>query len=657
MTEESKIGIFLCHCGTNIAGMVEMEELFDFSSGLKCVKIVKDDKHLCSERGQDLIKDTIKEEGLDRIVVCSCSYTLHEKTFRKTTEEAGLNPYMFQMGNIREGASWISFDVESALRKAKQLVAAAVARVQEHTSLEEKKVEVCPEVLVIGGGIAGMEASRLLANAGLRVYLVEREPSIGGRMAQFDRTFPTLDCAACILTPKMADVGSHPNITIFSWSEVTDIDGSPGNFTVTILRKARGIDSSLCNGCDACFEVCPIKLPNEFDMGLGMRGAIYKPFPQAVPNIAIRDLEHCDDCGQCALVCERDAIDYNSQDHELTIEVGSVIVATGFDQYDIRDLKNYRYGMSENIFTALEFERILNASGPTNGEITLRQNGTFTAKEPSTVGIVHCVGSRDINHNEYCSRVCCMYSLKFAYMIKERLPNADVINFYIDIRAFGKAYEEFYVRVLEKDVIFIRGKLADVEIKQAGTDEEQIILQVEDSLLGKTIRIPVDMLILSPAIVPKQDAREVANLLGVGFSPEGFFQERHPKMAPVNAVADAVFLAGVCLGPKDIPDSIAQAAAAAAEVLALIRNGLTIEPIISSIDETVCSGCMICIELCPYSAINCDPKKKVAVISEEKCKGCGICVSVCPSGAINQDYYSDEAILAEIRGALRVGGG
>ncbi len=431
--------------------------------------------------------------------------------------------------------------------------------------------------------------------------------------------------------------------------------------------------SATCRACGACVYICPagvrgpkleevseskpIPIPSEFDEGLISRTAIYTPFPQAVPKIPVIDRESCmhfitGGCKVCEEVCEAKAIKYTQEDENIELNVGAIILATGIDNYDVRKVENYAYGMSENIYSAIEFERILNASGPTGGNINLRSQGAFTDKQPKTVGIVHCVGSRDKNHNEYCSRVCCMYSLKFAHLVKERLPDSNVINFYIDMRTFGKGYEEFYMRLLEEDVIFIRGKVVDVDVDKAGTSDEQITIKVNDSLLGKTLKILLDMLVLSPALVAKPDSREVGNLFGVGCTTAGFFQERHPKMAPVNAMVDGVFLAGACQGPKDIPDSVAQGGAAAGGALALIHSGFVVEPITSTVDDTKCSACKTCISLCPYTAINFDEEKNASVITEEKCHGCGICVSVCPSSAISQKYYSDEAILAEIRGAL-----
>ncbi|MHA2272051.1 MAG: 4Fe-4S binding protein [Candidatus Hodarchaeales archaeon] len=657
MTAERKIGVFICHCGTNIAEKVNIQALTEFAKGLPGVKVAKEYLYMCSETGQSLIQDTIKEEGIDRVVVTACSPTLHEKTFRKASEAAGVNPYLFQMGNIREAASWISHSDEDALLKAKRVLAAAVARVQEQQPLHEEKLNVRSEVLVVGGGIAGMEAALRLADAGSKVYLVEKEPSIGGRMAQFDKTFPTLDCSACILTPKMAEVGSHPNINILSYSEVRQIEGNPGDFTVTVHRHARYVREDRCNGCGLCTTKCPRKrIPSEFDEGIGNRTAIYRPFPQAIPNYPVIDRDNClffkyGRCTYCTDNCPVDAIDFEDQPSEVAIQVGTVIIATGFDLYDSSKIKNYHYGEYDNVFTALEFERLLNASGPTGGKILLRNDGSFTEEVPKSVGIIHCVGSRDENHKEYCSRVCCMYALKFAHLVKER-TNAEVYNFYIDMRAFGKGYEEFYDRLLKEGVIFVRGKVAEIEENPEGDD---LLIKAEDSLLGKFATFPVDMVVLCPAMIPAASTDPIASVCTVGRSSDGFLQELHPKMAPVEAISDGFFLVGACQGPKDIPDSVAQGAAAAAAVLSLIGTGLVIEPTTSSVDSDVCSGCKTCIGLCPYSAISHDPENKVAVVDSAKCKGCGICVSVCPSGAIHQDYYSDEALRAEIIGALRVG--
>ncbi len=654
---EVRIGVYVCHCGTNIAGTVDVKAVAEYAARLPGVVVARDYKYMCSDPGQELIRKDIQELGLNRIVVASCSPLLHEHTFRSATAAGGLNPFFAHMVNIREHDSWVHTDQAAATEKAKELVRAAVERVAYHRPLERKRVPIRPEVLVVGGGIAGIHAALTLANAGKHVYLVEREPTIGGHMAKFDKTFPTLDCAACILTPKMTAVKAHPNITLWTYSEVTHIEGFVGNYRVTVKRKPRYVNEELCVGCYQCIEACVYKdarFPDEFNLGLGRRKPIYIPFPQAVPLVAVIDPETCimfksGKCKQtCLEACERGAIDFHQEERVEQIEVGAVILATGFQTFDPRRIPYYGYGRYPNVYTSLEVERLLNAAGPTGGEVILR-NG----ERPRSVGIIHCVGSRDENTNRYCSRVCCMYSLKLAHLIKER-TGAEVYNFYIDIRAPGKAFEEFYNRVAEEGVYFIRGKVADVYPETpSGNGHGRLILQAEDTLLGMVRQIPVDMVVLSVGLEPQSDAEEVRRLFNISCSAEGWFLERHPKLAPVNTFTEGIFLAGACQGPKDIPDTVAQAGAAAAEALALIDAGsIELEPNTAYVVEEDCSGCKTCIPLCPYNAIAFNAATGKAVITEALCKGCGVCVAACPSGSIRQNLFEDEEIFAEIEGVL-----
>jgi len=651
--ETGRIGVFICHCGTNIAGKLSIEELKNFAKTLPQVVIASDTTYTCSEVGQASIQDAISENNLTHVVVAACSPSMHEKTFRATIEKGGLNPYMLAIANIREMNTWVTEDSGKSLDKAKKLVAAAVRRVITHEPLVEDQLAVTPRVVVVGAGIAGIEASLQLANADKEVVLVEREPSIGGQMARFDKTFPTLDCASCILTPKMVDVGQHPNITLMTYSEVEDFSGVPGQYNVKIRKRGKSIDEELCTGCGICEEKCPIKkIPSEFYMGLGNRKAVYRPFPQAVPQYPVIDRENCTyylkgKCKICEKECPTGAIAFDQEDTIIEVEAGAVILATGYEPYNPSHIHQYHYGEYDNVFRAIEVETMLNASGPTGGAFLLRKDGKFTDESPKTVGIIHCVGSRDNNYNPYCSRVCCMYSLKYAHLIKERV-DATIFQFYIDIRAFGKGYEEFYERLQKEGVVFIRGKPGQI-LK----DEEKLFVQVEDSLSQKVLHVPVDAVILSSALVARPDARQVANMFGIGCGVDEFFRELHPKLAPVDTQVDGIFLAGACQGPKDIPDAVAQGAAAAAGALRLISRGyIAIEPTIASIDEDLCSNCKMCISVCPYDAIAEDTEKKVAVLTASKCKGCGLCPSICPSGAIHHAFYSDEAILSEIKGII-----
>jgi heterodisulfide reductase subunit A len=652
---QEKVGVYICHCGTNIAGMVDVEEVARWASEQPNVAIAREYKFMCSSLGQALVEEDIKANGLTRVVVAACSPHMHEKTFRNACQRAGLNPYLFEMANIRELDSWATDDKVAATHKAKAMIRGAVERVVFQQPLEPLTVEINPNTLIVGGGIAGITAALELANARHHVYLVERQPSIGGHMAQWDKTFPTLDCAACILTPRMVEVGQHPNITLLAYSEVENVDGYLGNFKVTVRKKARYVNEELCTGCGICEVKCPKKVTDEeFNVGLGQRRAIYKLFPQAVPFYPVIDAETCTyyikgKCKACEIFCPAGAIDFDQQDEILEVDVGSVILATGFDAFDARRIPQYGYGRLKNVFTSVEFERMVNASGPTAGHIALR-DGT----QPKSVAIIHCVGSRDQNYNEYCSRVCCMYSLKFAHLVRERLPEAEVFNFYIDIRAAGKRYEEFYHRVMLEGANFIRGRAAEVtDAARTPEEEGRLVVQAFDTLAGMQRRVPVDMVILAVGMESRSDARQVANLFGLGCDFSGFFIERHPKLDPVLTMSEGVFIAGACQGPMAIPETVAQAAATASRSAGLISQGeVLMEPVRASIDAEHCSGCRICNNLCPYGAITFHEDLKVSEVITAMCQGCGTCVAACPSAAITGAHFTREQLMAQVEGLL-----
>ncbi|HNC91428.1 MAG TPA: CoB--CoM heterodisulfide reductase iron-sulfur subunit A family protein, partial [Anaerolineales bacterium] len=654
MTE--RVGVYVCHCGSNIAGTVDVVDVANWAVeklGRQGVIIAREYKFMCSSLGQELIEKDIKELGLTRVVVAACSPHLHEKTFRTAAKNAGLNPYLVELASIREQVSWVHSDKAVATAKAKAVVSGAVSRVIENRPLEEIKVPINPNTLVVGGGIAGIQSALEIANAGFHVYLVEREPSIGGHMAQFDKTFPTLDCSACILTPRMVEAGTHPNITLLTWSEVTNVAGYVGNFHVTIKKKARFINEELCTGCGICQEKCPKKVIDDvYEAGLGYRKAVYTPFAQAVPNFPVMDKENCTyfikgTCKACEKFCPTGAIDFNQQDEMLHIDVGNIILATGYDLFDARRVSNYGYGRLPNVFTSLEFERLSNAAGPTSGNIVLRDGKTV----PKSVGIIHCVGSRDKNFNNYCSVICCMQGLKFAHLVHER-TGATVYNFYIDMRTAYKAYDEFYQRVLEEGTLFVRGKVA--EVTNAARNEREkgrLIIQCEDTLAGKQRRIPVDMVILSSGLQPRKDAKEVGKMFGISCSMDGWFTEKHPKLDPVATMTEGIYIVGCAQGPKDIPSSVAQGAAASARVLdKILQKEVALEPIKASVDQALCSGCRICNGLCPFNAITFIEDDKVTSINPALCQGCGTCVAACPAGAISGTGFSNEQIIAQIDG-------
>ena len=651
-----RIGVYVCHCGSNIAGVVDVEELSRWAGEtLDDVVVSRDYKFMCSSLGQELIEDDIKKEGLTRVVVAACSPHLHERTFRRACASAGMNPYLCQMASIREQVSWTTQDKAAALSKSKAMVAGAVERVKLHEALEPNQVPVNPNTLVVGGGIAGIQAALELADAGYQVYMVEREPSIGGHMAQFDKTFPTLDCAACILTPKMSDVGNHPNINLLSYSEVEEVTGYVGNFRARVRQKARYVKEADCTGCGICIDKCPKKVVDEvFEAGLGYRKAVYRPFPQAVPKFPVIDRQSCiyferGTCKACEKFCPTNAIDFEQQDTILELEVGNIILATGYDLFDARKIPQYGYGRLANVYTSLEFERLCNAAGPTEGKIVLRDGVT----QPKSVAIIHCVGSRDKRHNPHCSAICCMSALKFGHLVTEK-TGAEVYSFYIDMRPLHKGYEEFYDRLLEEGMHFIRGRVAEVtDADRQPGEEGKLIVQAEDTLLGMQRRIPVDMVILMAGLQPRADAKDVGLQFGISCSMAGWFTERHPKLDPVATMTDGVFIAGTCQGPKDIPDTVSQGAAAAARVQGMIAVGsVEVEPVVATIHEERCSGCRICNNLCPFNAIEFLTDKAVSYVNAALCKGCGTCVAACPAGAISGAHFSNEQIFAEISGLL-----
>ncbi len=667
MEEERRIGVYICHCGSNIAGTVDCAKVSEFAKSLPSVIVARDYTYMCSDPGQNLIKDDIKNFKLNRVVVASCSPRMHEPTFRHTIQAAGLNQYLFEMANIREQCSWIHEDKQKATEKAKALVSGAVARVYYQEPLETKEVPVNPNVLVVGGGVAGIQAALEVAGAGKRVYLVERSSSIGGHMLQFDKTFPTLDCSACILTPRMTQVGQNPNIELLVFSEVLEVSGYVGNFKVKVKKKAKYVDAKKCTGCNRCSMICPQNIPSEYEAGLANRKAIYI-LPQAVPNKAVIDAANCahlkglakgkdNVCRLCQLGnpkkniagCETNAIDFTQKDELVELEVGNIILATGFEQFDPSVIYQYGYKRFPNIYTGLEFERISNASGPTSGKIVLADGS-----QPRSVAILHCIGSRDENYHKYCSRVCCMHSLKYAHLLREKVPDADVYQMYIDMRCPGSGYEEFYERLQREGVNFIRGRAGEItNIAESPEEKGKLIISVEDTLIRRKRRIPVDMVVLSVALEPTADAAEVARIFSISRKADGFFMERHPKLDPVATATDGVYVVGCCQGPKDIPDTVAQASAAAARALALISTGkVEVEATTAFIDENRCSGCKVCIDLCPYKSISFDETKKVSRVNEAICKGCGTCVAACPSSAITGKHFTDQQIMAEIEGVL-----
>jgi heterodisulfide reductase subunit A len=649
----SRIGVFVCHCGLNIAKTVRVNEVVEFAQTLPNVVVAQDYKFMCSTPGQELIQNEIKKMKLDRVIVAACSPLMHERTFRKVIENAGLNQYLLTIVNLREQTSWVTDDADVATEKAKALINGAVYRARLLAPLTSRFIDVNPDVMVVGGGIVGIQAALELAETGKKVYLVEKSPTIGGHMAQFDKTFPTLDCSACILTPKMDAVLQNPRIELMTYCEVSEVKGYVGNFDITVKQKARYVDHNKCNACLACTEKCPGKGVSEFDEGLVKRKAIYIPFPQSVPQKPTIDAKACTfflkgKCKLCQKICEQNAIDFEQKDEYKQVKVGAVVLATGYDLMETSSLVQYGYGKLPGVYHALEIERLFNSAGPTGGKVVMRDG-----KEPKSVAILHCIGSRDKNNYEYCSRVCCMYSLKFAHLLKEK-TGADVYQLYIDMRSPGKAYEEFYARLCEEDVKFLRGKAARVTDKTNDSEEPgKLVVEVEDTLTSTFMRIPVDMVVLSPAMKPRADSKDMARLFNLSTDKYGFFMERHPKLAPLSTMTEGVFIAGTCQGPKDIPDTVSQGTGAAAEALTIVvKDKMELEAATAFVNASVCCGCQNCVKICPYGAPFFKQDKGVSEINEALCKGCGLCAAGCPASAIIARHFANEQIMAEMEGLM-----
>ena len=661
-----KVGVFVCHCGTNIAGTVDVSAVAAALKNEPGVVFSTDYPYMCSEAGQNIIKDAIRDNKLTGAVICSCSPRMHEATFRKTVKAAGLNPYMLEIANIREQCSWIHKDMPTATQKAILLGKAAIAKVNLNTPLVAGESPVTKRALVIGGGIAGIQTALDIADAGFEVDIVEKSPTIGGKMSQLDKTFPTLDCAACILTPKMVDAVQHEKIKIYSYSEVSEVKGFVGNFTVKIKKKARYVKENICTGCGACTEKCPQKkVPNEFNLGMDNRSAIYIPFAQAVPKVATIDADHCTmlktgKCGICAKVCTANAIDYTQKDEYIEEKYGAIIAATGFNPISLENFDEYAYSKSPDVVTSLEYERILNAAGPTSGKLLRPSDKTH----PRTIVFVQCVGSRDTTGcgKQYCSKVCCMYTAKHAMLTREKYPDTDVYVFYIDVRTPGKNYDEFYRRAVEEyNVHYIKGMVGKV----APTADGKLMVQASDLLENEQLHIAADMVVLATAIEPDKSARSLATMLTASMDTNDFFTEAHAKLRPVESPTAGIFLAGTCQGPKDIPETVGQAGAAAAKVIGLLaKNSLTCNACVAHSDEMLCSGCSVCEKVCPYGAITYSGKefrmpdrttqvRRVASVNAAVCQGCGACTVTCPSGAMDLNGFSNKQIMAEVDAICR----
>jgi len=661
-----KIGVFICHCGENIGRTVDCARVAKAAAFFTNVVYSVDNKYMCSDPGQNIIKQAVKDYKLDGVVVGSCSPHMHEKTFRKAVSDAGVNPFLCEIANLREHVSWVHEDKEVATGKAIDLVRFAVEKVKRNSPLTTIKVPVTKRTLVIGGGISGIQAALDVANAGYEVVLVEKEPSIGGHMSQLSETFPTLDCSQCILTPRMVEVYQHPKIKLMTYAEVESVEGFIGNFKVTIKQKARYVDADKCSGCGTCMQKCPIKKKafSEFDEKLAFRSAIYVPFPQAVPNIPVIDTSVCTyfkngKCSMCQKVCDREAIFFDQKDELITEDVGAIIVATGYKLYtidkkpeesEIKGYGEYGYGKYKDVIDGLQFERIASASGPTSGEFKRPSDG----KEPKKIVFIQCVGSRDESKGfSYCSKICCMYTAKHAMLYKHKVHDGEAYVFYMDIRAGGKMYEEFVRRAIEEDgVKYIRGRVSRI-YEQNG----KYIVKGEDTLAGVPVEIDADMVVLATAMVAQPEASKLAQTIGIPYDKYGYFVEVHPKLRPVESSSGGIFLAGACHSPRDIPECVSMASAAAAKAMVLFGSDmLEREPTVAKVNELLCAGCFYCRKVCAYNAIEIKDIrdrsgnliKQVAYVNDGLCQGCGTCNATCPSKSVELIGYTDEQIFAEI---------
>jgi heterodisulfide reductase subunit A len=655
----TRVGVYVCHCGLNIAGTVDVEKVTKYAKSLPDVVVARHYAYMCSEPGQRMIQNDIKSGRLDRVVIATCSPRMHEETFRRTVAEAGLNRYLLEIVNLREHVSWPhSEEPEKATEKAKDLVRMGVARANLLEPLERSRIHAEKSVLVVGGGIAGIQASLDLADAGFPVYLVEKAPSIGGRMAQLDKTFPTLDCSACILTPRMVDVTKHPNIELLTNSEVTEVKGFVGNYEVSITKNPRYVDEQKCVGCELCTQACPVKVPDEFNEGLSQTRAISVYSPFAVPKVATINPKYClrlkydkDVCGKCAEACTARAVCFEQQPETVQLKVGSIVLAVGSQVFDASKMQELGYGRYKNIVSNIQFERLVNASGPTSGQILCSSNG----QPPKTVVFVQCVGCRDKRFHEYCCRVGCMATLKQAILTREKLGKD--VNIYVcfnDLRAFGKGYEEFYRRARDLDVNFVSGLPSDIR----GDPNGSLHFDVYDKGTNKLLEIRPNLVVLANGLVPGSDLGKISGLFHASRSADGFLLEMHPKLRPLESVMSGVFLAGACQGPKDIPDSVAQASGAASKAVDLLASGeIELEPLKAVVDEETCSGCRLCEPVCPFFAIEMKTKtaegneRLTGNVIEAMCQGCGLCVSTCPTGAIKMQHYTDKQVMAQVDAA------
>jgi len=654
MQEEKKarIGVFVCHCGKNIAGVVNVGEVRAYAETLPNVVVAEEHLFVCSEDGQRVIKDAIKKHKLNRVIVASCTPRTHEPVFKTAVEEAGLNPYLFEMVNIREQCSFVhERHPERATEKAKDLIRMGVARAGFLESLESMKERVADKALVIGGGVAGITAALNLARYGFQVYLVEKKPYLGGKITDLGKVFPTDDCATCIPCVEAYEprrrclyslgFGLPSNLMMYTSSEIEELTGYIGNFTAKIMKHPTYIDMKRCISCSLCEDVCPIEVSDNFN--LGKRKAIYLPFPQVYPHSYIIDVKACNHCGKCVDVCPTKAIKLKDEVEEVELQVGTIIVATGYEEYDPSDIKEYGYGEYRNVITQLQLAKLLDHVGPTKGEVIRPSD----RKRPKKLVMIQCVGSRDPERNPYCSKICCMIALKHALAIKERHPQVDVKIIHKDIRLAGRNYEDYYRKAEDAGIGFTRGNVLRIDQDEKS---ESLILNVR-TFKGKEKTLRADLVVLTAGLVPSKGTEELAHILGLSIGPDGFLKELHPKLAPVDTAIGGIYLCGCCQGPKDIPETVVQACAAASRAaIPMAKKEVTIEAMYSVVDEEKCIGCSLCELICPFKAIKVEETEKgrKAKVIAASCKGCGACGAGCPEKAITMRHFTDEQLVAQV---------
>ncbi|MDD3625759.1 MAG: CoB--CoM heterodisulfide reductase iron-sulfur subunit A family protein [bacterium] len=640
-----RIGVFICHCGLNIAGTVDVDALREAVGKIRNVVYVKNYIFLCSQPGQEMVSDAVKEHKLDGFIVANCSPTLHEKTFRTIAIKLGMNPYLVEVANIREQSSWPhSKQPDYATKKALKIIKGTIKKLERNIELYTQRVGLTKRALVIGGGIAGIQAALDIADGGYEVLLLDRKQSIGGHMAQISETFPTLDCPQCIMTPKMTEVAQHPNIKLYTYSEVEEISGFIGNFTVKLRQKARYVDWDKCTGCGECIAKCPSKPLSEFNRNLCKGTAIYRDFEQAVPSYPVINKEAClyfqkGVCRVCEKVCPAAAINYEDKDIIKEEKIGAIIIATGYDLMPIQALGEYGAGKYKDVVDGMQFERLLASTGPYAGNVKRPSD----QKVPESVVFIQCAGSRDPEtHYPYCSKICCMYTAKQALLYKHNVHHGKAYIFYIDIRSNGKGYEEFVQRVQEEEgVVYIRGKVSKV-FKRG----DKLVVWGADTLTGQTVEIETDLVVLASAMIPSTGSLNLASKTRLATDKFGWFSEAHPKLRPVESVTGGYFLAGTAQAPRDIPETVAQASGAASKVLALFSNEyIESDPVIAQVDPEICNRCGYCESVCAYGAVKLNPKTRIAEVNEVLCEGCGACAATCPSGAISHRNNSRKQIF------------